>query len=164
MPVTWDYHVILVHAQGTAVYDFDSSLGFPVSLKEYIRQTIHPEVILNSHLKRYILSPPVRLGLEMETDGRRYRLIPGDEFLSRFSSDRRHMRNELGDWLSPPPPWDIIQNHGHDHQRGLGSLDNLQKYIEMEHCEEGFGEVLREDKFLEWCCYSTAEEDDPVTL
>ena len=97
----------------------------------------------------------------LEVDGRWYRLIPGDEFLLKFNSDRRHMRNDQGDWLSPPPPWDIIQNPGH--QWGLGSMNNLQKYIEMEHCEEGFGEVLREDKFLEWCCYSTAEEDDMMT-
>jgi len=90
-----------------------------------------------------------------------YRLIPGDEFLAKFSSDRRHMRSENGDWLSPPPPWDIIQNGA----AGEGTsrvVDNLQKYIEMDPCEEGFGRVLEEREFLEWCGYKgddTMEEE-----
>jgi hypothetical protein len=92
-----------------------------------------------------------------------YRLIPGDEFLARFSSDRRHMRNDQGEWLSSPPPWDIIQNPRNRGETICESVDNLQKYIEMEHCKEGFGEVLREEGFLEWCRYCIAE-DDRVTL
>lgn len=89
-----------------------------------------------------------------------YRLIPGDEFLSRFSSGRRHMRNEQGDWLSPPPPWDIIQNAGVSHSDEALSgeeVDNLQNYIEMGHSEEGFGRVFEEREFLEWCGYNGDE-------
>src|SRR5436305_10265548 len=108
------------------VYDFDSTLVFSVNLEEYIRQTLHPEVSLDSHLKRYVLLGWYELELWVEVDGSWFRLIPGDEFLLKFSSDRRHMRNDQGDWLSPPPPWDIIQNPGHHHQRGLWSMDNLQ--------------------------------------
>ena len=89
----------------------------------------------------------------LEVDGRWYRLIPGDEFLLKFNSDRRHMRNDQGDWLSPPPLWDIIQNPRNMGEKDSGSVDNLQKYIEMENCEEGIGQVLREDEFLEWCRY-----------
>jgi hypothetical protein len=43
----------------------------------------------------------------------------------------------------------------------LDCEDNLQEFIDMGDGEEGFGCVLREEEFLEFCKYSTVDEDIP---
>jgi hypothetical protein len=34
-----------------------------------------------------------------------FRPVTVSTLLRQFSSDRRHMRDDSGDWLQPPPPW-----------------------------------------------------------
>jgi hypothetical protein len=43
----------------------------------------------------------------------------------------------------------------------LDCEDNLREFIDMGDGEEGFGSVLREEEFLEFCKYSAVDEDIP---
>ena len=45
----------------------------------------------------------------------------------------------------------------------LDCEDNLQEFIDMGDGEEGFGSVLREEEFLEFCKYSSVDDDIPPT-
>jgi len=89
--------------------------------------------------------------------------MPGDVYAETFSSDRRHMRREDGEWISPPPVWDVIRNGGICLGICVGTdldcEDNLQRFIDMGLEGEGYGTVLREKEFLEFCKYSLVDED-----
>lgn len=41
-----------------------------------------------------------------------FRVIPAEQYLAEFSSDRRHMRRPDGTWIKPPPPYPPIQSSG----------------------------------------------------
>lgn len=41
-----------------------------------------------------------------------FRVIPAEQYLASFSSDRRHMRRPDGTWIKPPPPYPSIQPGG----------------------------------------------------
>lgn len=41
-----------------------------------------------------------------------FRVIPAEQFLAEFSSDRRHMRRTDGTWIKQPPPYPPIQSNG----------------------------------------------------
>ncbi|HZE97952.1 MAG TPA: hypothetical protein VE981_13065 [Planctomycetota bacterium] len=84
-PVLWDYHVVLA-AQGK-VWDLDTTLGFPVDLEVWVRDSFLP----------------VYQGFEP-----RFRVVVAATFRERFASDRSHMRGPDGAWLKPPPPWPAI--------------------------------------------------------
>ena len=43
---------------------------------------------------------------------RMYRLIKAKEFLEKFASDRSHMLKQNGEYMSPAPPWLLIQTSG----------------------------------------------------
>ena len=84
---------------------------------------------------------------------RMYRVIPAAEFLATFSSDRRHMLGEDGEYISPPPLWPIIQNGGDFldlHELIIDCENNLQEFIEMND-SNGYGRVLQEHEFLDFC-------------
>jgi len=99
----------------------------------------------------------------MGVDGRTYRVVAGDVYAGKFSSDRRHMRGQDGEWNSPPPVWEVIRNGGmFCEYRGHADLDcedNLQGFIDMGEGTEGYGTVLRETEFLEFCKYSPVDDD-----
>lgn len=94
--VWWNYHVILLASKvgSTWVYDFDSTLPMPTSGMEYMNLTF----------------------------GRTERLTPGQlpcfkaieasDYLNSFVSDRSHMKDSEGNWLSIPPKWPIIGKNG----------------------------------------------------
>jgi len=89
--VFWDYHVILLCIWTKwLVYDLDTLLGAPVDLNHYINRTF---------LRDETLEKQFQLNL---------RVIPADEYVRIFSSDRSHMRDRDGNWLAPPPPWPMI--------------------------------------------------------
>eukprot|EP00898_Chlorokybus_atmophyticus_P004547 jgi/Chlat1/5093/Chrsp33S05023 len=90
----WDYHVICVQTSvqhGALVWDLDTTLDFPVSIKEYQRQAL-----------------------------RLYRIVAAPSFRDAFASDRRHMRNRDGSWIAPPPPGDCIRGRGAQSAHNLG--------------------------------------------
>lgn len=85
----WDYHVVLlVRDHDWWVYDFDSSLPFPVPAKRYLA-----------------LSFPRSLEQLYQPS---FRLVRGDVYRSCFTSDRSHMRDQNGNWRSAPPDWEPI--------------------------------------------------------
>ena len=92
-PVVWDYHVlVVVRAQADLlVLDLDTTLDFPIALVSYLQQTF-------PHLSRW----PVAYRPS-------FRVVAADAFLPRFASDRRHMKDDAGQWRQQPPPWPPIQ-------------------------------------------------------
>jgi hypothetical protein len=115
--VVWDYHVILLHhgADGSMVYDSDSTLEWPVSADIYVQRTF-----------RAFPSYPLF-----------FRVIPGEDYLQYFSSDRSHMWKE-GTWLAPPPSWPCI---------GQAPF-TLQSYIDMTVSDTRLGRVINLEEFL----------------
>ncbi|GAA5875353.1 hypothetical protein JCM16303_000594 [Sporobolomyces ruberrimus] len=152
--VIWDYHVFAVAAlrteegERTVSIDRDSNLGPVVELENYIEQTFHPLLF-----REQILDP------ELES---RVRIVPGDDFLRNFASDRSHMlvANNLSRqheatatlttplYVHPPPSYPPIRGLG---AVAMGEGHNLwTKFLDMrlEHEKEestresGFGSVL----------------------
>lgn len=90
--VLWDYHVVVLvrGEQAQWVYDLDSLLPFPTSLETYARRTFGDSTAFPKEVQS------------------RFRILPGQDFVRNFSSDRSHMRAPNGSWLRPPPPWPVI--------------------------------------------------------
>lgn len=91
----WDYHVVTVAFDDVAgrfvVFDFDSELPFPTPLEDYVRESF------------------TALDCPRDLEAR-FRVFPADTYLSEFSSDRSHMRDQSGNWLAEPPPWPATLN------------------------------------------------------
>ncbi|BHH83052.1 hypothetical protein LA52FAK_13410 [Desulforhopalus sp. 52FAK] len=72
------------------IFDLDTTLSFPIGLKEYVSFTfkgmagIHPG---------YFPS---------------FKIIDARRYVREFYSDRKHMKDEMGEWLSPAPDWSLI--------------------------------------------------------
>lgn len=94
--VWWNYHVILLASQAgaTLVYDFDSILPVPISGMEYMTLTFG-EI---DNLTPAILPC--------------FKAIDAGDYLNSFVSDRSHMKDSEGNWLSVPPKWPIIGKNG----------------------------------------------------
>jgi hypothetical protein len=132
-PLIWDYHVVLldgphrdpVDAPLYRIFDFDTRLGFGIDAERYLRSTFRPP-------------GPQRFRPL-------FRLIPVEIFLTGFSTDRRHMRedpeNPDSPWLQPPPPWDPPRGSG------AASPHELPRFISME--PEGPGLTVHLDELLE---------------
>lgn len=113
--VLWDYHVICIQSmsqrngEGNAhplVWDLDSSLPFPFPLNQYFAEAIRPLLSLNSRYSRL------------------FRVVHAPTFLRFFASDRRHMKDSQGNWISLPPKYGPIVAED-------GTLNNLNEYNEM---------------------------------
>lgn len=101
-PVVWDYHVVLV--VDDRVFDLDTTLGVDVPLSTWCAVSFRAE------------APPALRP--------RFRVVDADVYRATFSSDRSHMRDALGHWCAPPPPWPAI----HDAARGM----NLMQFVDVE--------------------------------
>ena len=98
------------------VWDLDTAIGFPVLAEAYLVKTFQRyEELANE-------DPPL------------FRVINAKEFIDVFSSDRSHMLDDLGQWLSPPPPWPPILQ---------GSIATFEKFVDMH--SGWIGEVLTLD-------------------
>lgn len=102
--IVWDYHVFAVRDAGDGaveVHDLDTTVEpFPAPARLYAARALLP-------------APP-----RFE---RRYRVVPGEEFLRTFASDRSHMRTGDG-WSAPPPPYPPI--------RTADESNNLGRFID----------------------------------
>jgi protein N-terminal glutamine amidohydrolase len=105
--VVWDYHVIVLADApgGMMVWDLDTTLGFPEPASRYLAQTFR--------------SASDRLAPS-------FRVLSAAEYRRQLASDRRHMRDETGGWLQPPPPWPPI-----------GSGHNLPELLDLERATPG---------------------------
>jgi hypothetical protein len=145
LPVTWDYHVILIHhhpLSTACVYDFDSTLPFPTPFAQYYELTLKgdkvwadPEV------------DQVALRVYLDRRMRRFRIVAAEEYLRCFASSREHMKmagSEDGSakWMAEPPGYPPIRC-------GLGE-DTLGSLLEFGEGEGmGFGRVVDEQGFWE---------------
>lgn len=107
----WDYHVICIQRrkEGKAVdlvWDLDSSLSFPSTLSSYVSESIRPSFELFSEFQRV------------------FRIVHAPVFLRYFASDRRHMKDSQGNWISPPPEYQVLVAED-------GTMHNLNQYINM---------------------------------
>nr|XP_019961914.1 PREDICTED: protein N-terminal glutamine amidohydrolase isoform X2 [Paralichthys olivaceus] len=119
-----DYHVILMvrGLQSDAlVYDLDSELSFPCSLKLYGAKALRSDRSIRPEYHRKL------------------RVVPADSFLLKFASDRSHMKAPDGSWKMPPPPYPPIHT--------AESHMNLDDFISMDPAV-GWGTVLSLDQFL----------------
>ncbi|GER25869.1 protein N-terminal glutamine amidohydrolase, partial [Striga asiatica] len=109
--ILWDYHVICVQKRKDSnlphlVWDLDSSLPFPSPLTTYVAETVRPSFQLFSEYQRV------------------FRILHAPIFLKMFASDRRHMKDSAGNWIHPPPSYDVIVAED-------GTAHNLNEYMEM---------------------------------
>ena len=117
-PIFWDYHVVLLVMNGNnQIFDFDTILPFKTDMGSYFRESFVDERLL-SHKEIPL-----------------FRVVPSNEFVTLFSSDRSHMKTSRG-WLSPPPSWPIIGNVG----------TNLAGFIQAK--ANQFGKLLTYDAML----------------
>ena len=121
-PVLWDYHVVVLHRleRGFDIWDLDTTLGFPIAAEVWWSATFEG---LSDFPEPFHPS---------------FRVIPADEYLETFSSDRSHMRGGEG-WKQPPPEWPAIFQP----ERGM----NLERFIDT--TRPGPGRVLTASAFRE---------------
>jgi len=122
--VVWDYHVIMMHKDISQwnVFDLDTTLNFPEPLSRYFTHTFRPQ----ANIKQEFLP--------------QFRVVSLVQFLEDFASDRSHMINKEGEYLSPPPTYPPIQTSRH--------TMNLPSYMDMKHQEDSrYGEVFSMQQF-----------------
>ncbi|RWS24866.1 protein N-terminal glutamine amidohydrolase-like protein [Leptotrombidium deliense] len=122
--VVWDYHVFLIYApenEEPMVYDFDTRLPFPCTLREFVIRSLKSESMMRSEYHRL------------------FRVIRGEDYLKSLSSDRSRMRTADGTWIKDPPPYPCILN-----KDGTNNLDDL---ISMDKKRCQIGEVINFETF-----------------
>lgn len=123
-PVVWDYHVVLLVER--MVWDLDTRLGLPVPLPDYLRasfRTLPPEVAAYRPL---------------------FRLVPADEFVKVFATDRSHM-NDADGWRAAPPSW-----------KPPGAGMNLMRFVDMD--DDFIGAVVTLEQLAAWDRARAGEE------
>ena len=123
--VIWDYHVIFIYKpdERCLVFDLDSDLPFPTHFGKYVTETFRTDAILNPEYHRF------------------FRVVPAPVFLSKFSSDRRHMKKPDGSWMKSPPNYPCIQTSETPH--------NLDEFISMDQQQQQqLGEVMTLQEFV----------------
>ncbi|WP_185974292.1 protein N-terminal glutamine amidohydrolase [Litoribacter populi] len=95
-PVWWDYHVVLLADKDgdQLIFDFDTTLTFPVSLQDYLKHTFPNSVNW------------------LTEDLPLFKSIPAADYIRSFSSDRSHMKDVGGEWIFTPPIWSPIASDG----------------------------------------------------
>lgn len=89
--VSWDYHAFaLTRGDGWVVWDFDTTLGWPVPASDYLRLSFEPRAL----------------------EAPRFRVMTGEEYAREFRSDRSHMRRPDGTWSARPPSWPAAADSG----------------------------------------------------
>ncbi len=106
--VIWDYHVVY-YSPVKGVFDFDTRCSFPCEVGVYLQ---------TSFLSHVSATPR-----EFHPH---FRVMSASEYLSLFSSNREHMRDEKGHYLQPPPQWTAI-----------GEGNNLTSFIDVDNQELG---------------------------
>ena len=84
-------------------------------------------------MRKPVQSINIPVFCELFSKCRRFRLVPSEDFLDEFASDRSHMRDEDGSWMKPPPSYSPIRSKSSSH--------NLDLYINV-NCNIANSEVL----------------------
>lgn len=83
--VHWDYHVVLLLKDSSwKVADLDTLLPFPCPAERYLSESF------------------------VATETPVFSVVDADQYIRRFTSDRRHMIDQNGMYLKAPPVWDMI--------------------------------------------------------
>lgn len=125
-PVVWDYHVVLAVQDElqTLIYDLDARGAFPCAASEYLQDSFPVPERLPAYLQPW------------------FRVVPVDELLARFSSDRSHMLDESGEYRAPVPPWAPIRPPG-------APATTLMRFVDPSDGIAGEGYDL--DGLRAWC-------------
>ncbi|MEL6181295.1 MAG: protein N-terminal glutamine amidohydrolase [Myxococcota bacterium] len=122
--VLWDYHVLVIAQHPDQpqwqVWDLDTLLAIPIAIHHYIEATFGP-----SHLVPDVYHP-------------KFRVVEAERFVTCFSSDRSHMRDDDGTWLQPPPAWECILD-------SKGTM-NLMQFVDM--TQDFLGTVMDRGELL----------------
>nr|XP_002122600.1 protein N-terminal glutamine amidohydrolase [Ciona intestinalis] len=126
LPVIWDYHVILLYLDQNCskhmIFDLDSSLAFPTEALEYCSKAFCPQILLKIQYQQF------------------FKVIPADEYLKNFASDRSHMMLEDNKWSSDPPDYPPISTES--------SSMNLDDFISMDFETNKFGAIYSLSEFM----------------
>lgn len=174
--VCWDYHVIVIrrctaelsndntkegasqHNNRTEVLDIDTWLQpYPCQLEEYLHYSF-PHVLNNNNTNVDTQYHP------------NFRVIPAEQYLKYFYSDRQHMIDtKTGNWLAKPPEYQPIingleladdngmkRNYNDKRDEKEDTRSNLDMYIDMkvqsssssDDVPAAFGRVYTIDEFL----------------
>ncbi len=111
-PVWWDYHVVLLAKDGREswIYDFDSTLEFPVKTYDYLKLGF----------------PAEKVNVE---DLPLFKVIPSKTFVKEFHSDRSHMVADDGSWIFQPPKWPRILSETRMDIKDLKDFANSRQEI-----------------------------------
>jgi hypothetical protein len=86
--------LLATNTDSSFIYDFDSTLPVPLTAIEYLDQTFEKCDSLRT------------------VDLPFFKSIDAADYLASFNSDRSHMKDDAGKWLSDPPKWQIIGKNG----------------------------------------------------
>jgi hypothetical protein len=105
------------------VYDLDTRLPFPCSFEEYKTKALGIDDNLQTQFQRFNLINCLYFNLlVVQFLFRYFRVIPAEQYLTTFASDRTHMIKD-GKWLKPPPNYPAIFT--------ALSQNNLNDFISM---------------------------------
>ena len=97
--VHWNYHVVLLlEDSGWKIADLDTLLPSPCPVETYLAESFPPT------------EEPV------------FCVVEADQYVRHFASDRRHMIDQGGLYLKPPPVWETI-----------GTGFNLWEFVDGKH-------------------------------
>lgn len=127
--VLWDYHVVLLVEAGESVevWDLDCRAGLPLPLGSWVEQTFRAGV-------------PEQLAP-------RFRVVSALQLEQLFASDRRHMRDEHGQWRAEPPGWPPIVARS-------GAVHTLDAFVDT--LSPGLGEVMSLEQLQGWAARPSA--------
>ncbi|KIP07969.1 hypothetical protein PHLGIDRAFT_35193 [Phlebiopsis gigantea 11061_1 CR5-6] len=158
-PVVWDYHVVLVlrprarasrggeTAASCWVYDRDSRCALPSTARDYMGQTFPYACADGGAIpERYVSL---------------FRVVPAEEYLDNFVSDRSHMGADAA-YAAPPPPYPPLRGRRVTDDTLQTNL--MSSFVAMGAQSEGasgapaadikeaqtYGEVLGMSEFLAW--------------
>lgn len=106
-PILWDYHTILYDKNAKLIFDFDSTLNFPQEVLSYFQHTF--SFMYPSYLPTF-------------------RIVPKNDFVHNFYSDRSHMKNDVGQWIEQPPAWEIPGKDIAMHKKRISLTQLLDTY------------------------------------
>jgi len=104
--VVWDYHVVLQDAG--LIYDFDTTLPFPVNAIDYFLDSFPNQSALAEQYRAWV------------------RFIPAQSFVERFYSDRSHMHGVADEVAFPT--WPRI-TPAHEHVIPLSDYWDMTKQL-----------------------------------
>jgi len=119
--VVWDYHVAALECtmHEWKLWDFNTNLGVPCPAQVWLASTFNNGSVLPA------FSP-------------QFRLVTKNDYLEYFNSDRSHMKNLDGTFISLPPVWDCI---------GTGA-SNLGLFIDMKNTV--YGNLFTKNEFFDF--------------